>query len=238
MSIKLNTLIKEVINENQELIKPERDLFEGFNEEVLKEEYPQGFSLEEFKKIYSYAGKVRYATQHLGKPIGQGSSRVVYKVDNTKVLKLAKNNKGLGQNEIEATWGRNNTYFNDIIAEVFDADFDKYVWVEMELATRATKPDFKRLWGVDFKYLDMYLTNKDKEGHNRPTFYQLEQEILDEFNQNEYVGELVEFMFDFKGMASDLGKLSSYGIVHRPMGEYLVVIDYGFNNDVWKSYYS
>jgi len=238
MGNKLKTLIDEVINENQELISHEGDLFEGFNEEVLQEDYPQGFSLDDFKKINGYAGKVRYAGQHLGKPIGQGSSRVVYRVDNTKVRKLAKNKKGLGQNEIEATWGRNNRYFNDIIAEVFDADYDKFVWVEMELATRATKPDFKRLWGVDFKYLDMYLTNRDEEGHNRHIFYNLEQDVKDEFDENEYVGELVEFMFDFKGMASDLGKLSSYGIVHRPMGEYLVVIDYGFNNDVWKSYYS
>ena len=237
MSIKLNTLIKEVINENQKLIFPNRDLFEGFNEDVLQEEYPQGFSLEEFKKINGFAGKVRYASKHLGNPIGQGTSRVVYRVDNTKVLKLAKNRKGVAQNEVETTWG-NFSYYHDIIAKIFDADYDGNLWVEMELATRATKPDFKRLWGVDFKYLDQYLTNREEEKNKKGRFYHLEPEITEEFDLNEYVGDLVGFMYDFNGMASDLGKLSSYGIVHRPMGEYLVVIDYGFNNDVWKGYYS
>jgi len=237
MGIKLNTLIKEIIIENQEKMLPERDLFEGFNDLVLQEEYPQGFSLDQFKKIYSFAGKVKYATENLGSPIGQGSSRVVYRVDNTKVLKLAKSTKGKGQNEVEISWG-NKTYYHDIIAKTFDADFDKNLWVEMELATRATRPDFKRLWGVDFKYLDMYLSNRDEEHHNRTKYYTLPPDIENEFDENEYIGELVGFMFDFNGMSGDLGNLSSYGIVNRPMGEYLVIIDYGFNNTVWKSYYS
>lgn len=233
---KLSTLIKTIILENKELL-PERDLFEGFDESVLNEDYPETFNFDEFKQIRSYAGKMKYAAQHLGKPIGQGSSRIVYRIDNNKVLKLAKNRKGIGQNSVEIDWGRE-SYYEDIIAKIFDADFDNYYWVEMELATRAKKDDFKRLWDADFEDVGKYLFNREAENRNGWQMYTLDPDVKDELDNNEYVGELVSFMFDSNNKAGDLTKLNSYGIVRRPMGEYLVVIDYGLNKDVWTSYYS
>ena len=56
----------------------------------IKEAYPESFSFEEFNNIRSYNGKLKYANQRL-KKISSGSSRVVYQVDNERVLKIAKN---------------------------------------------------------------------------------------------------------------------------------------------------
>jgi len=110
-----------------------RDMFEGFDESQLDEDYPVNFDIFNFKNIRSYAGKLRYAESHLGRPIGRGSSRVVYRVDNNKVLKLAKNKKGIAQNETEIHWS-GDAVLGEILAQIFDYDRENSLWVEMELA--------------------------------------------------------------------------------------------------------
>ena len=112
-----------LLNEQQYSKLPERE---------IEEVYPPSWSLDEFKSISSYAGRLKYAATHL-KRISSGSSRVVYMVDNEKVLKIAKNRKGLAQNETEISFG-NDYVFADILANVYDSDEDNNIWVEMELA--------------------------------------------------------------------------------------------------------
>jgi hypothetical protein len=46
--------------------------------------------------IKSFSGKIKFADQNLSK-IGSGTGRAVYDIDGTKVLKLAKNPKGVAQ---------------------------------------------------------------------------------------------------------------------------------------------
>jgi hypothetical protein len=55
--------------------------------------YPTNFSLEEFSQIRSFKGRVDYCEQRLQR-LGSGSSRIAYKVDDEKCLKIAKNQKG------------------------------------------------------------------------------------------------------------------------------------------------
>lgn len=57
------------------------------------EEFKQDF-LPELQNIRSFAGKIRLADQNLSR-IGSGTGRAVYDVDGEKVLKLAKNPKGI-----------------------------------------------------------------------------------------------------------------------------------------------
>ena len=53
---------------------------------IVKEmAYPVSFSMEQMLSLPSYTARVRYCQQHLQK-IGAGSSRVVFAVDNEKVL--------------------------------------------------------------------------------------------------------------------------------------------------------
>lgn len=98
-------------------------------ESLIDEDYPSNFNSEEFKKLKSFNQRVNYCNNNLTR-ISSGSSRIVYKIDEEKVLKLAKNKKGLAQNEIEISYG--NYYdLNDIVAKVFDSDSNN-LWVEME----------------------------------------------------------------------------------------------------------
>ena len=70
----------------------------------MGEDYPSSWNIEEFKSLRSFAERKRYCDANLQK-IASGSGRIVYKVDNQKVLKLAKNKKGVAQNEIESELG-------------------------------------------------------------------------------------------------------------------------------------
>lgn len=225
--IKLYDIINESI---------ERDMFEGFNEEELSEDYPVNFSLDEFKNIRSYSKKLKYARQYLGKPLGQGSSRVVYRVDSNKVLKLAKNKKGIEQNGAETSW-YNDTYYDNILARVIDYDDENGLWVEMELAYRPTKADFKNLWGVDLESMSTYLKNRYNEEHGRQPLFWISNEIVEIMNENDNVQHLVSFMLDSKSPADDFGKISSWGIVHRLNGPSLVLIDFGLTDNIYQSYY-
>lgn len=109
--------MKIIINESQL-----KTIHNSLNEAALP-----SFSLEELSKIQSFKGKQQYCSENLGKPIGNGSSRQVFQIDDNKVLKLAKNTKGIKQNEYE---GADDYYKSSlsIFPEVFEHD-ENYSWI-------------------------------------------------------------------------------------------------------------
>ncbi len=96
-------------------------------ENYLEEDYPTNFNLEEFSNLTSFKQRKEYCQERL-KRIAMGTSRITYMVDDTKVLKLAYNKKGLAQNDIEATYSRYSDV-KDITAEVFAYDKNDF-WVD------------------------------------------------------------------------------------------------------------
>lgn len=70
--------------------------------EMLKEAMDNEFSFEKLSSINSFRGRITYCKQHLGEPVGTGSSRMAFQMSDDKVLKLAWNNKGIAQNTNEA----------------------------------------------------------------------------------------------------------------------------------------
>ena len=91
-------------------------------ESLLDEDYPSSFNMEHFNSLKSFNQRINYCQEHLQR-ISSGSSRIVYKIDNTKVLKLSKNKKGLAQTAVEIHWG-NDSYFGSILADVFHYNED------------------------------------------------------------------------------------------------------------------
>ena len=219
----------------------EKDMFEGFNETDLDEDYPQGFSFDELKAQKSYAGKKKYIETHLGKALGSGSARSVYRVDENKVLKLAKNRKGLAQNAAESSW-YNDSYFDSILARVLDVDQDDY-WVEMELALKVKKSDFERLWGISLEDVFKYVSNKYAENNPSKTRgrykYPIDPTLKEKLDEEEFpeVTELIDFMLNGDIEPGDFGKLSTWGRVFREDGEYIVLVDFGLTSNVAYTYY-
>lgn len=222
----MKDLIKKRLNESLEF-----DLIET----LIKDDYPQSFNMDEFKTLNKFTERVKYCDQHL-KKISAGSGRIVYMIDNTKVLKLAKNQKGVAQNGVEAQWG-GDYYFKSILADVIDSQ-ENDLWNVMELANKCSKSQFKQMIGVDIYNFGMYLKNRELENKGRSTIFRIEPEIKEILNKNEFAQSVFEFMDASDSGAGDLGRTSSYGIVKRDGHDTIVIIDFGLTNDVYSTYYS
>lgn len=225
--------------------------------------YPSAFSFKELNDLRTYAAKKRYLESHLEK-IGSGSSRIVYAVDDEKVIKLAKNRKGLAQNEVEAD---KNTYYPaapiDIFARVYDYD-DGYYWIEMEVARKAKKSDIKSLYGVSFELItdfirkiysirgndvykyrhispntrnfDRFYDDYISAGDGEDTlWFEISEKLYNFLNEiDEYIGMHTCNWTD----VSDWMRLANWGIVTRNGEEHLVIVDNGLNDEIYKTHYS
>lgn len=203
---------------------------------IIDEEYPSSFDREHFKSLSSYNSRVKYCEEHLTR-IASGSARIVYQIDNEKVLKLAKNKKGLAQNEIEASHSQ---YYDleNVLARTFDADQND-LWVEMELARKVRVADFKRIVGFDFKDYCKAIHNYDNEANNRRRYdMDIDPEILKDMWEDEFIYDIFQYIAGYEIPAGDLMRLNSYGLVKRNGQDAIVIIDFGLDNDVYTSYYS
>jgi hypothetical protein len=214
--------------------KVQQEMHNKLIENLMDEDYPSSFDMEHFKSLRKYSERVKYCDQHLQK-ISSGSARIVYIIDNEKVLKLAKNEKGVAQCEVEIQWG-NDSYFGGILAKTLDSHPDG-LWVEMELARKVKKGDFKTLAGFNFDDLDTYLRNAEQQMKGRRPMFSIDQNVQEAMEQNEFVVELVDLMNSMDAPAGDMTKLNSYGIVKRNGHDTIVLIDFGLTNDVYSDYY-
>lgn len=212
-------------------------VFEIINQ-MLDEEYPSSFDFKKFISLKSFNQRVNYCEENL-KRISSGSSRIVYLVDDTKVLKLAKNKKGLAQNEIEASYSQYND-LSDILAQTFEFDEQNYLWVEMELARKVTPNIFKQVTGYSFEnfcdllsiYNDAVNPSKYKHSHRLP------EDFIQDSWEDEFIYSVYQYLGNYDVPVGDLLKLSSYGLVKRNGVDTVVLIDYGVDNKTMASYYS
>lgn len=83
--------------------------------------------------------------QKLGEPIGKGSSRVVYQIDDDLCIKVAFNEKGITQNKQEyETYMKFRNY--DIFTKIYYKD-DDFRWLVSERALELQDPDLIKVFG-------------------------------------------------------------------------------------------
>jgi tRNA nucleotidyltransferase/poly(A) polymerase len=190
----------------------------------------------EFLKIRSFASKVKYANQYLTR-IGSGTGRIVYDIDGQKVLKLAKNPKGIAQNETEAGAG----YYRDthnIVAIVYEsADDDS--WLIAEEAKKVNENRIKQITGIpSLNELSMYVKNFNSSNHGRGNIFHQDPEIIEQLNENEFAQELTEFIANYGQQPGDYGRPSTFGEVLRDGQPTIVLTDYGLNDEVYNTHYA
>jgi len=193
--------------------------------------YPSSFNMDEFKQIPNFAKRVRYCDDRL-EYINSGSSRVVCKIDDTKVLKLAKNTKGIEQNKNESNQNIQNEF--SIVAKTFDIG-ENYNFVEMELAMPCKASYFKQIIGFDFANIWAYLHNvlNDSKYYTK----KFTPEVKTEMDDNEWLAELLELVSNYSVSIGDLGRTSTYGLVYREGKPEIVVIDFGLTDKTYDDYY-
>lgn len=205
-------------------------------QKMLQEAADEHFSLEELSAIPSFRGRFDYCTQHLGKHIGKGSSRATFQIDDEKVLKLAWNNKGIGQNMEERK-----TYTASIFPQVYDYD-ENDKWLISEFVLPAKAQDFKHCFGMSFQQFASFLLacanyrfGKRYWGamsQNEWLSYLTNNVDLSEFD--EYIGNYGNNKFTPVG---DMVRLCNYGLTQRDGEATIVLLDSGFSEEVWNKYY-
>lgn len=210
---------------------------------IMKEmAYPASFNMEQMLSLGSYAARVKYCQERL-KKIGSGSSRVVFAVDDEKVLKVAKNRKGIAQNQEEMQeWKQDYGCF----AKVYEASEDG-IFLEMQAARKAKPSDFKRLTGYGFDVMCAWIAYTASLYMPRQRFMTRDtqydalfnsdkwQEGLDNYNIFWYIHD---YMCDAMDIAyGDYTRLSSWGVVSEGGEERLVLIDFGLSEEIFNNYY-
>lgn len=199
-------------------------------QKYIEEDYPSSFNMEKFKSITSFNGRIKYATEHLQR-LSSGSSRIVFKIDEEKALKLAKNKKGLAQNEVEHNYSTDH-YINPLFADVYDVH-PQYQWIEMELAKKLTTSRFQQLTGHNFKDFANAILYFDKSRQSGLNPYE-KPEKYDEYWEDEFIYDVFQYVGNYDVPSGDIARISSWG----DFGDEVKLIDYGLDNNVSNEYYS
>lgn len=247
------------------MIKPKAEEFDGFKvvsgnnrtvvisdgqmreiqsklDESLDEAAWPDFNPHEIEKIPNFAQRVRWCNKNLGPCFGSGSSRMIFEIDDDKVLKLAKNKKGIAQNEAEIDTSR----YSECVVECFEWA-DDYSWVIEENCIPARKSDFKRMLPIDFDtFCDLLIYQYSMYSRrglwytklkNDDEAYDLVNKLYDD-DPYCFAIQVMNLMSDYNLPVGDLMRISSYGLVKRDGIPELVIIDSGLNSNVYDSYYA
>ena len=203
-------------------------------ESLLDEDYPVNWNWEVFNKLKSFNARIKYCQTNL-KRLSSGSSRIVYLIDETKVLKIARNKKGLAQNMNEIQWGKD-YYYRDILAQVFEHSEDN-IFLEMELAKKVKPDDFVRIVGYSLEDIYSYLEYTSSNSNERSFKAKQLGNKLDDMHENQFIHLLNDFFIANKMEMGDLSKLNTYGLVKRNGNDEIVLVDYGLTKDTFSNHY-
>ena len=212
-------------------LKESRSLNEGIEEYATDR-----FNTDEFAGL-PFAKKVQYCREHLGNPVGNGSSRMVFDAGGGKVLKLAKNKKGLAQNLVEIQ--NSNDYLNnDMYPKVFEADEENGTYIIAEFAEKAKKSQFKQRIGVTYDEFVHFCRGFESEYAKRSWLsVDLTPEEYDIVESNGTLNAWYYYISNVQPYnVGEITALRNLGFVQRDGDYELVIVDSGFDEDVAKMY--
>lgn len=224
--------MKIIITETQE-----KTLYNMF----LKEAMMDSFSYEELNSLPSFAKKVAYCKQHLGRHIGNGSSRLVFQIDDGKVLKLAKNKKGLAQNEYE--YDNYYTCDDDVLPHCYECA-DDYSWIISEYVLPAKVQDFKVVFGMSWRDFCSWLYATYRQyanSYERKNCAWLAMDYdkwLDSLENNDEIQPLYNWLTNHQyNQIGDLARKANWGLTIRNNEPCLVILDNGLSEEIYNEYY-
>ena len=200
---------------------------------LLEVPLPSDWDKEVMTPKTSFKKRIDYAVQKAAK-MGSGSSRVAFIIPyegRDTILKVAKNAKGMAQNEYEASM-LSDYLLKDmgiIIPMIdYDEEHNQPVWIHTEKSTKVTPTIFKKYFGTDpFNLVQIakHMTGK-KVYVNAEGFEELVE-------NNENVSNFVDFIGNWDVPPDDFGRLANWGAYNGK----LVIIDVGLSHGIFKQYY-
>ncbi|MFZ9610896.1 MAG: hypothetical protein ACO294_09375 [Methylococcales bacterium] len=206
---------------------------------------PPDWDEKQYQPGSSFKARLAYALDR-AKKLGAGSSRVAVTIEyqgRPTVLKIAKNTRGLGQNNAEASI-LNDGYASQMGILIPLIDYDKQnpepTWIHTELAQRASKKQLCAIMKCDYLGQLVELARAIKGGEGYPPYADFVKSRLthktkpDIETMTEYANKLVDLDSQFDVQLGDLTREVNWGIYQ---GE-PVIIDVGYTDNVRKQYYS
>ena len=213
---------------------------------VLSEARMDGFRLDALRDM-PLKKRVAYCKQWLGQPIGKGSSRIVFQLDDETVLKLAMNKAGIEQNAEEYQLG--NDYYAksnyDFLVKVYNgSDEDNNEWLVSEYVLPAQAKDFKKITGQPFNVVQEFiywvLSTANPQMQMRWRRPISDDEAVDIINNDPtgFFQNLEDFIKNYDYLANvDLVALCNWGLVLRDGKPSMVILDTGLSDTVYRRYY-
>lgn len=215
-------------------------LINEFQEKLMIEAMMNDFSFDTLKNLKTFQERKKYCDKYLGNNVGKGSSRIVYQIDDNKVLKLAWNSKGIAQNEEEYSFSKEN--FVDVTPEVFEnmSDTDNYFFITSEYVLPAKKQDFKHVFGITFeKFIAVLYTVFSWYNATNYRFYSKlsDEEMSDLQDNNDNIKEYVDYVSNYQPPLGDIVRIANYGLTNRNGEDYIVLLDSGLSDEIYNTYY-
>ena len=204
---------------------------------MLNEYKNNNFNTEDFKNIKSFKNRLLYCKQKLGKPIGNGSSRIVWNINNNIILKLAKNKKGLEQNRTEC-----NQPINELFTKIYEYDNINYQWIIAEKAYKLTEDLTEQILKIPYDIFEDFCiaTWMSKPEYKDKPFYRELPKQYQKLLSNKKLKQWYNFILNNNNIYSIAELINPYnlGVVIRKNKPYIVIIDSGFDENVAKNQYN
>lgn len=191
------------------------------------------FDLNVFSNLKTFKERIKYCDDNLPR-LAEGTSRIVFQYDKDKVIKLAKDEKGLSQNSVEIKAS------NDECTPKLYKSNPKNLWLLVQYAKPVDEETFKKLNnGISMNETYSILNNLVEYDEDNDDTYTLkvdnEEKVLEVLNNPKtFLHKLYKMAKEHNLKSWDIGRVDSYGIVDNNK---LVVIDYGMDNDTFTNYY-
>lgn len=192
------------------------------------------FSFTELEKIKDYGKMQGYCRAFLGKEIGVGTSRMVYRLNDKEVLKIAITDLGVMQNMNELKLARLSGDMATFINESMSDTNGKFLVAEQ--AKKAVFYDFMRLVNIDFRKCENFIIElfSFKLKHKNSLFSECETSVGNIPFFESLIKLFDKLQFDEIAVL-ELNNIANWGIVNRNGQEKIVILDLGNNAEIMKS---
>jgi hypothetical protein len=189
----------------------------------------KGFKLEKLKEFETYEDAIDYANEYL-ELLGIGSSRATFFLNPRKVIKIAKNDKGVGQNQQEIQLSKEDS-LEKFVTKVYE-HADDNTWITAEVVRPIKESEFNTIIGINF---DLFMDELDKTVYaikNNHEFVDSENEFDEKIE--DMMNELAQGIVSNDLLMADIRLIDHWGVT---ADRRLVVLDYGFTNDTKNHFY-
>ena len=212
----------------------------------LVEARMDGFRIDYLTNCKSFEERVEYCKQMLGFPIGDGSSRIIFQLDDETCLKLAKDEKGIAQNMEEIEVGTSNNI--NYMPKVYNGTDEKNgLWIVAQYVIPAKEKDFMNVLKVDFKDVSFFAVHLDNYIESQNGFAKiLSKHVLDsisyKYSNNKRAYYLFKSICDLKQnhnqYVGDLSRIDNWGLARKDGRTVLVMLDTGLSKDIYNQFYN